>query len=81
MSRWLVELIEKRLHEVLIPIDPNNPVCRVDLRAGLIELEDVRLHAAFLSRNYTLPVEARAAPPVRHTPPVFCSTANAVGHD
>ena len=58
MSRWLVELIEKRLHEVLIPIDPNNPVCRVDLRAGLIELEDVRLHAAFLSRNYTLPVEA-----------------------
>mmetsp|Transcript_48904 Transcript_48904/g.163210 ORF Transcript_48904/g.163210 Transcript_48904/m.163210 type:complete len:1331 (-) Transcript_48904:21-4013(-) len=57
MSRWLVELIEKRLHEVLIPIDPNNPVCRVDLRAGLIELEDVRLHAAFLSRNYTLPVE------------------------
>eukprot|EP00962_Isochrysis_galbana_P060360 scaffold34705_cov115-Isochrysis_galbana.AAC.3 len=57
--KWLVEAVEKRLRDVLIPCDPSNPVCRVDLRAGLIELENVRLSSEYLAKQSMLPVDVR----------------------
>jgi hypothetical protein len=57
--KWLVDAIEKRLRDVLIPCDPSDPVVRVDLRAGLIELENVRLSSEYLAKQSTLPVDVR----------------------
>jgi len=40
-------------------VDPSDPVCKVDLRAGLIELENVRISSEYLAKQSTMPVDVR----------------------
>jgi len=57
--KWLVDAVEKRLRDILISVDPEHPMVEVDLRAGLIEFQNVRLSSEYLAKQSTLPVDVR----------------------
>ena len=61
MARRLVAGIEKRLCEVLIPRDVNDPACYtlIDLKQGKIELSDAMINPEFLRKRSSLPFEIR----------------------
>ena len=61
MARRLVAGIEKRLCEVLIPRDVNDPACYtlIDLKQGKIKLSDAMINPEFLRKRSSLPFEIR----------------------
>jgi hypothetical protein len=46
-KRMLVDVLERRLREVLTPRDPEAHPIRVDLRGGVIEMTDCKFNAEF----------------------------------
>ena len=61
MAKRLVAQIERRLREVLIERDANNPACKseVNLREGRIEMMDVKINEEFLKKRSSLPFMIR----------------------
>ena len=56
-KRVLVDALERKIREVLVPRDEANPKpVQVDLRGGLISLEDVKFAAP---KKLTLPFQIR----------------------
>jgi hypothetical protein len=53
-KKMLVDVLERRLREVLVPRDPEAHPIHVDLRGGVVRMKDCRFNAEYLSRHTTL---------------------------